>query len=223
MPTMTKNEAKIFHSYVDSSIHYLEFGSGKSTIYAASAPSVKTIDSVESSEKYIDENLRPNAVISNALSTGKLSFHIIDIGETKGWGHPRNGAKKHQWPDYSQSVFSKQSNHDLVLVDGLFRVACTLNCILNTPDTCTIMIHDFWSRPRYYVLLEFLETIGKIDMLGVFRKKKEIDSVKLQSLIKKHQYLPGDRPIAYRLTGWITNPSKRRSQRSVIVPSCSSR
>jgi hypothetical protein len=187
---MSNDEMKMLHSYIDSSNHYLEFGSGESTIYASNALMVKTIDSVESSEKYISENLKPNAAITKALSTGKLLFHIIDIGETTEWGLPINESKKHLWPNYSLSVFSRKSNHDLVLVDGRFRVACTLSCILNTPENCKIIIHDFWKRPAYHIVLKYLEIQNRFDTLGVFSKKPDIDSKDLQLLIKEYQYLP---------------------------------
>ena len=104
--TMTKNESKLLHSLIDSSIHYLEFGSGESTIYASKSPMVKTIDSVESSQKYIEDNLKFNPDIVMALSENKLRFHIIDIGETIKWGWPKNKSKKHLWPNYSLSVLS---------------------------------------------------------------------------------------------------------------------
>lgn len=105
---MTKGELEMLHSYMDSSSNYLEFGAGASTIYAAKTPMIKTIDSVESSEKYIDENLKSDISIINALSTGKLRFHIIDIGETIAWGYPKDTTKKHLWPNYSLSVFTKK-------------------------------------------------------------------------------------------------------------------
>lgn len=187
---MTKDEMKVLHSYINKSSHYLEFGSGESTIYASNSPMIKTIDSVESSEKFINENLKPNAAITNALSTGKLLFHIIDIGETTDWGLPINESKKHLWPNYSLSVFSQKSNHDLVLVDGRFRVACTLNCILNTPENCKIIIHDFWKRPAYHIVLKYLIVQNRFDTLGAFSKKQDIDSKEVQSLIKEYQYLP---------------------------------
>lgn len=191
--TMTKGELEILHSYIDSAKNYLEFGSGESTIYASKAPMITNIDSVESSEAYINENLRPNPAVAKTLSTGKLLFHIIDIGETKNWGHPKNKSKKHLWPNYSLNIFSKKNNYDLVLVDGRFRVSCILNSILNTPENCIIMVHDFWDRPQYRFLLKYLEVKDKIDTLGVFSKKKDVDLKKLQSIIKKYQYLPRDK------------------------------
>lgn len=195
--TMTKDELQMLHYYIDSSKNYLEFGSGESTIYASKSPMIKTIDSVESSQKYIDDNLKPNADIVMALSANKLRFHVINIGETIDWGFPKDKSKKHLWPDYSRSVFSENRNYDLVLVDGRFRVACTLNCLLHTPDNCTIIIHDY--RPHYHIVLRFLEIKDRVDTLGVFSKKHNIDMQKVESLIKVFQYLPGDIPLLYKM------------------------
>lgn len=187
---MSKETLEVLHACMDSSTHYLEFGAGESTLYAAKAPRIKSIDSVESSEEYVKENLASNPAILHALSTGKLRFHIIDIGETREWGYPKDQSKKHLWPNYSLSVFSGKSDHDLVLVDGRFRVACALSSILNTSENCTIVIHDFWDRPEYHILLKFLEVRTRARSLGVFDKKRDVDPETLRSLLKKYQYLP---------------------------------
>lgn len=187
---MTKDELKILHSQLDLSTRFLEFGSGASTLYAASVPTIRQIDSVESSQKFINKNLKPNPVISEAISAGKLLFHVIDIGRTFLWGYPAGFCKKHLWPNYSLSVFTQKSEHDLVLIDGRFRVACTLNAILNTPPDCKIMIHDFWNRSGYHIVLPFLETQDKADTLGLFAKKQDIDHNEVKFLIEKYQYLP---------------------------------
>jgi hypothetical protein len=193
--TMTTDEQSLIHSHIDASAHYLEFGSGESTIYASASSGVKTIDAVESSETFVNESLLPDTSISHALSAQKLKFHIINIGETSKWGCPKYSSTKPLWPNYSLSVFSKKSKHDLVFVDGRFRVACTLSRILNTAENCKIMIHDFWIRQEYHVLLGYLDVLGKVDTLGVFSRKKDLDIQRVQSLLKKYQYLPGDKPI----------------------------
>lgn len=199
MPNLTNAEKKMLYSYIDSSINYLEFGAGENTIYAASVPTIKTITSVESSKNYVKRNLQNNAAIAQALLTEKLSFHIVDIGDTRVWGYPKETSKKHLWPNYSRSVFHQKSEHDVCLVDGRFRVACSLNCILNSPDNCTILIHDFWNRPHYHVVLKFLTIEDRVDTLGVFKIKKVLKQGQIQSLIKKYQYLPGDKTMAYMI------------------------
>lgn len=204
MSTMTDAEKEVLHSYLDSAVHYLEFGSGESTIYAAGVPTIQSITSVESSEQYINDHLKGDPAIATAVSQGRLCFHLVDIGETIAWGEPVNNAKIHLWPNYSLSVFAQRRAFDLYLIDGRFRVACALNCLLNSSDDCTIMIHDFWNRPEYYVLLEFLQTERRVDTLGVFKKKEVVRRDKVQSLIRKYQCLPRDKSVVYRMKEKIT-------------------
>lgn len=190
--TMTKGELDLLHKHLDSCVRYLEFGSGESTLYAANCPSILKIDSVESSQPFVDNHLKRQDIIIKALDQKKLVFHVIDIGEVNLWGGPLNPVKRHLWPNYSLSVFHQESKHDLALIDGRFRVSCTLNSILNTPDYCKIIIHDFWDRPHYHILLRYLQVIEQIDTLGVFTKKKGVDPAKIQKMIREYQYLPGD-------------------------------
>lgn len=211
MSTMTTSEKEILHSYIDSSINYLEFGSGESTIYASSVPTIRSITSVESSAQFVNDNLMPNPVIANALSAGKLSFHIVDIGEIVAWGKPKDNSKNKLWPNYSLSAFCRKSDYDLFLIDGRFRVACTLNCILNSQSNCTIIIHDFWNRPEYHILLRFLITTDRIDTLGVFKRKDAVNLEQIQSLIKKYQYLPVDKTTAYRIKEKLTKCFSKRT------------
>ena len=205
---MTTGELALLHSCLNSAANYLEFGAGASTIHASNVPTIERIDSVDSSGPYIDEHLRPHAAISSALSTGKLKFHVIDVGETSKWGYPIDESKKHLWPNYSLGVFSRPSDHDLVLVDGRFRVACTLSSILSTPDDCRILVHDYWDRPQYHVVSKYLETIDRIDTMGLFRKRPGVDARKLRSLLAKYQYLPADRTIA-TIGAWIKHKIRR--------------
>jgi hypothetical protein len=196
---MTAAEHDLLHKCIDASENYLEFGCGESTIYAASVPSVKSIVSVESSARFVDDHLKPVPSIEKALSTGRLCFHVVDIGETVEWGFPKDQSRIHLWPNYSLSVFGERSNFDLCLIDGRFRVACALNCLLNLPDDCTIVIHDFWNRAEYRLLLEFLKVEAAVDTLGVFKKKADLDRGKIQSLIRTYQYLTRDKTLVDRI------------------------
>lgn len=190
---MSPAEKELLHSYIRASTRYLEFGAGESTIFAAGVPTIRTITSVESSEQFVLDNLMPDPAVGRAVSAGTLTFQIVDIGETGRWGYPKDGSRRHLWPNYSLSVFRRKCEHDLVLIDGRFRVACALNCILNEPPACTMLIHDFWNRPEYHLLLDFLTTEKRVDTLGVFRRAGTVDARRVQSLIRKYQYLPGDK------------------------------
>ncbi|MEQ1857388.1 MAG: hypothetical protein ABL963_13085 [Longimicrobiales bacterium] len=205
---MTAGELALLQACLGSAVSYLEFGAGASTIHAASVPSIRRIDSVDSSGAYIDEHLRPHATVAAAQVAGRLTFHVVDIGATSKWGYPVDDSKKRQWPTYSQGVFSRPSDHDLVLVDGRFRVACALSSILNTPDDCRILIHDFRARPQYHVVTRFLERREQVDSLVLFAKKRGVSSERVRSLLRRYQYLPADRSIE-TIGAWIRHRAGR--------------
>ena len=188
--TMSKNEEAMLHKYISLSTHYLEFGSGNSTIHASTVKSLESIDSVESSLKFINEYARPHESIIESEKSKILNFHIIDIGETGMWGFPINHESQDLWPNYSNAVFKNNKEFDLVLVDGRFRVACVLNTLLNTPEYCTILVHDFWNRPEYHVILKFLHVKDKTGTLGVFYKKDNLDTSLIKNLIEDYQFRP---------------------------------
>jgi hypothetical protein len=197
--TMTAKEKEILYAYIKNSKYFLEFGSGNSTVYAAGIHTIKRIDSVESSFEFVEKHLKNIPIIKNAIEEERLHFFLVNLGETIKWGYPQNHKKKHLWPNYPLGVFSMSCNHhDLVLIDGRFRVASTLSSVLSIPTNSHIIIHDFWNRPQYHILLQFLTCIEKIDTIGVFVRKKNINVQKAQALIKRFQYIPNDRSINFR-------------------------
>ena len=193
--TMSQAELGVLHEYIGRSKSYLEFGSGESTKYAVSVPSLTTINSVESSSEFLQNHFMQTPEIQQAVNQGRLTFHTFDFGEMGKWGHLKSRKKKHLWPNFALAVFSQPQNPDLVLIDGRFRVASTLSTILNTPQDTKIMIHDFWNRPRYHILLNFLDVESQVDTLGVFTKKSVLKTKKMQSLLRKYQYLPKDKNL----------------------------
>jgi hypothetical protein len=202
---MSGKEIALLHGHIDASKRYLEFGSGESTIYAAGSPNILRIDSVESSAAFVKESLENNEAIARALVSGKLRFHIIDIGRSGAWGFPEQVEKQHLWPNYCLSVFARKSDHDMVLIDGRFRVACALTSFLSTPKGCRILIHDFPNRPQYHVVLRYFEVMDQADTMVVLAKKKDPDTRKIKALLRKYQYLPGDTTTAYKIRNRLLN------------------
>lgn len=159
---------------------YLEFGAGGST-FIASINSNCEIISVESDNSWIK-------YIKEWRVLDKVDFRYVNIGKIKSWGKPANEDYKSDWSKYSSEVFcdDKAKKADLVFIDGRFRVACTLAAIMNCSDDVKIMIHDFWNRPQYHVLLNYLDTLDKVETLGVFKKKVDINYDEISELYKKY-------------------------------------
>jgi hypothetical protein len=216
--TITDSELAILHSYLDGAEHYVEFGSGASTIYAASVASLKSIDCVESSPEFFDQSVRSDPGVAEAIRLGRLRVHTVDIGRTEAWGLPADRSKMELWPVYPNGVFAQKNRvHDLVLVDGRFRVACAVAAALNTPDHCIILMHDFprredypfWKPPYLHEVLTFLDLIEHRDSLAVLQKRTHLNVRKAQSAIKKFQYLPGDRSRLFELGASVVGAFQR--------------
>ncbi len=184
MPRMTAKETALFESYLVKSKSYFEFGSGGSTKLAIR--NNIEVHGVES-DKYWVDTLKEE--------TGSLcKVDYVDIGPTKEWGYPVDNTHRDKFPRYSKAILQHDTAFDLILVDGRFRVACTLNAIKqtlqkNNCDDTVIFIHDFWDRPDYHIVLEFLETRGIAESAGVFKIKPGINIDALSSLIETYQYI----------------------------------
>ncbi|EHD22011.1 hypothetical protein BrE312_2631 [Brenneria sp. EniD312] len=186
MPRMSVKETQLFERYLKNAKSYFEFGSGGSTKLAARCNI--EIFGVES-DKFWVETLRKEV--------GPLcKVEFADIGPTKEWGYPVDNTKKEHFPRYSESILKYDNPFDLILVDGRFRVACTLNAIKhslkqqkNVADTL-IFIHDFWCRPDYHAVLAFLDTQETAETAGLFKIKKNINIASLDEMLERYKYAP---------------------------------
>lgn len=186
---MSITERKMFFKNIKNSKSYLEFGSGGSTIFALKK-SKSVIKSVDSSKEWFHHMIKDHKEIKNGIKYKRLDFIFVNIGETGSWGRPKDDSGKSNYPNYSAGVFkNKKVKYDTVLIDGRFRVACGLQTVLNCDDDTIIMIHDFWNRPCYHILLNYMKPIGKADTMGVFKKIKNIDKDQLLRDYEKFKFI----------------------------------
>lgn len=173
---MTDEEIALFNKTVKSSKHYLEFGLGGSTIQAL-RKSKAQVYTMDSSADWI-VRLREYRYI-RLMEKQRLKIYFIDIGEIKKWGYPVDDTSKSKFPVYSSYILNqvKDLDIDTVLIDGRFRVACALYTILTFyhHESIKLLIHDFWNRSKYHILLDYLEEQDRADRLGLFIIKKGID------------------------------------------------
>lgn len=169
-PAMTEAEQQLFLSCLKKAKQYFEFGSGGSTVWAVEQG--LTVQGIESDPTWVQ-------ALQDKLGQ-QCQVKVADIGPTGDWGYPINSEHSDNFPRYSQAILDYQQSFDLVLIDGRFRVACTMATIQhiskhNTQDSSIIFIHDFWNRLQYRSVLEFLVFIEQVDSAGVFKVKKDID------------------------------------------------
>lgn len=92
------------------------------------------------------------------------------------------------WTGYWRDIWKKVDSQgvDSVFVDGRFRVACTLNSLLQVGAETVVAIHDFWNRPRYHVVLPFLIPVCRAGSLGVFVPKADFERTELERLLEHY-------------------------------------
>lgn len=185
-PHMSETERALFKKALVGAKSYFEFGSGGSTVWAVSEG--LTVKGVESDAKWV-----------NALKQqlGELcQVEAVDIGPTREWGYPVSSAHSHKFANYSHAIKKHDYPLDLILVDGRFRVACTATAIQHILDhhrsleDARIFIHDFWDRPAYHVVLDFLDTLERVDTAGLFKLKPGIQREDVERLLKKYVLQP---------------------------------
>ena len=177
IPAMTSAEIEFFESCLDKAQHYYEFGSGGSTKLAASMG--LNVHGVESDRRWLEQ-------LQSEVGDACQVNHV-DIGPTKEWGYPVDLRAADQFPNYSRSIHTQDLPFDLILVDGRFRVASTLESIdyvmdKGDPASARIFIHDFWNREFYKPVLEFLDAEKTVETAGLFKIKANINRDQLKKV-----------------------------------------
>jgi hypothetical protein len=173
---MSKDEIAAFDRAIAKSKNYLEFGLGGSTLRAIQK-SRGRIYTVESSPEWITR--MREYVLVRYMEKRRLFISPVNIGPIHIWGYPESDQHRESFPVYSSSIFKTidTTTIDRALVDGRFRVACTLKIVLecHANSNLEILIHDFWDREEYHVVLKYLDTLERVDTLGVFSIKTNVD------------------------------------------------
>ncbi|MDB2407712.1 hypothetical protein N9W17_04205 [Jannaschia sp.] len=170
-PYMTESEGILFSNFLYKKSFLLEFGSGGSTVLAA-AMRIPKIVSVDSSKEWLD-----SLSAAEELQEKDFTAKHVDIGPLANWGNPADTSNAYNWPTYYTDIWAElgDARPDIVLVDGRFRVACVLQTLLMCPPETIIVIHDFWKRDCYHVILKHLKTVARCDQLGIFKAKDKVD------------------------------------------------
>ena len=188
---MSEAEIEFYERRLAKARVVLEYGCGGSTLMALASPADK-IFSVESDPDWI-ARLRNVPSIVEAESNGRLELFHADVGPVGDWGTPEGPASP-GWRVYPLGIWDRMGSAapDLCLIDGRFRVACALAACTNAPvSDRTVVIHDFWNRPRYHGLLAFLDLQTGVDTLGVFTPKTKFDRRGAKALLRQSLTDPG--------------------------------
>ena len=169
---LTENERLFFTLILRTSKKFLEFGMGGSTLLAFKTLSIEKIVSVEHNFDWFKKISNFDG-INNQIGK-RIFLDFINLGKLK-----KNYPLKeniNNFSIYSNQIFQKYENdYDFVFIDGIFRVACALQTILNCQNDVKIMIHDMNYYIKYHILYKYLEVIYSIDTMVLFCIKKNIN------------------------------------------------
>ena len=90
------------------------------------------------------------------------------------WGNPGPNSSLSDWKNYSDQILNTKENHDLIMIDGRFRVACCLKCFDKIGESEFIIFDDFLNRKHYHIILDYYEIVEKTqaDRMVILKKKK---------------------------------------------------
>jgi len=158
-PHMGSMDRARLYMLLANATNYREFGSGGSTVQAATKfKNIQKIVVSESDKKFV-HYLLGRSDLKREAASGRLVMRHADLGPVGAWGFPKDRSHVKQWPAYSSynnslSEFNPPFWFDMVFVDGRFRVACLLKALKATPsdriDQTVFAVHDYKVRMDAY-------------------------------------------------------------------------
>lgn len=170
-PWLDEASGEAFLQMMKDARSYLEYGSGGSTVLAASLN--KAFISVDT-DRYLLKAVR--------RKIGKLTpdqhLEHVNIGWTGIYGYPvfksPSALNRKRWKAYAQAPWrfvDQAILPDLVLIDGRFRVAAALtSCVhlVNSQDS-RILVDDYIMRPYYHVIESYAQLLEIKGRMAVFK------------------------------------------------------
>ena len=187
---MSDGERDLFARTLAKASHYMEFGSGGSTLLAVRSPA-KLILTVESDPEWL-RKIQTHPEIAKAVAQRRLFLTHADIGPVGDWGRPTGETRLKEWPRYyADPFFATDILFDLILIDGRFRVGCALAAAACAPETATVIIHDYELRSQYYLVEKFFDIEETLESLYVLRRRKAINLRSFYMEVMRHLFEHG--------------------------------
>ena len=194
LPRMTREEFRLFVELAHHANTIIEYGSGGSTIW--SLRNGKRIFSVDSNPDF--HRFMTAIPLVREHIGDDLQLDFVDIGPTDTWGTPLSKERQSEWPKYVARPWSRVEasgfSVDMVLIDGRFRVACCLyslrKAVEGNAGSPLIVMHDFWDRPEYHVVLPFLIEHKSAGTLASFRVKPDVDPKAVEEMLTQYTSVP---------------------------------
>lgn len=146
LPFMTNDEIVDLVSYITRDTEMLEIGGGNSTVFLSKyVKKLVTIEHDSEWSKIIQNNMKNSLV--------DWTLHVVEPNWPQ--SHPFQPAEEGQFDNYVNFITSLNNEQfDVILIDGRDRVRCSVESIPKLKKEGVLLVHDFWNRKKYHVLLE---------------------------------------------------------------------
>lgn len=158
-----------FMSFLTKDTIFFETGSGCSSIIANYY--AKKVISIEGSKIWYEKGIKNG--LNNSLIFKDLKSDFND------WSVPSAVSSIEDWKKYFQS-YQKDYNADVILIDGRFKVATAMDIFNKIRDDTVVLIHEYKTRPSYFILEEYYNYIYHWNSLYALTKKKEVKEIPLK-------------------------------------------
>ncbi len=183
---MTQSERVLLYRYMASSSRYFEYGSGGSTVLACRTDTIEHITSIDSDRDLLQTLVNTTPCLNDAIKIGRIAPLYANIGEIGSFGFPEDGSVISESSLYPERIVHTTPRPDMILVDGRFRVASALYSLLVSSVETVIAIHDFFSRPQYYPVLNYADIYDCVNDLVVIKRKQFFNVSDMLSSIQEH-------------------------------------
>ena len=171
----------LFKASIKDTSVYAEYGVGESTIWTFKNTKCKII-AVDSSQEWL-EKIKFKTSLRN--TSNRIDFNWVDLGPLSNWGKPSSYAKRENIKTYLNYIWQQSLKPSLVLIDGRFRVACFLTCLLRANSGTKLIFDDYVNRPYYHIIEEIIEPTQLSPRQALFIVPVNIDKIRVQKYLEK--------------------------------------
>ena len=158
-----------FMSFLTKDTIFFETGSGCSSIIANYY--AKKVISIEGSKIWYEKGIKNG--LNNSLIFKELK------SDDNNWSVPGTKSTIEDWKKYFQS-YQEDFNADVIFIDGRFKVATAMDIFNKIREDTVILIHEYKSRPSYFILEEYYNYVYHWNTLYALTKKKEVKEIPLK-------------------------------------------
>lgn len=181
-----EGDDQIFKSLLNESVVYAEFGCGRSTVWATLNTNCKIVS--------VDTSLEWSETVSRLVNErglgDRLEIRFVDLGVIGDWGMPLTFDRRQNNWNYVNAPWDQVDRRpDTILIDGRFRIACFLNCLLKATPGTRIVFDDYFNRDYYHVVEEFCSVSQRCGRQAVFIVPDSLDRGVIESELLRFMYV----------------------------------